>query len=253
MVAPVRAMRRVPAFVLLVLAACGGGDRSVASRAVTPLDPAATGTITGTVGFDGPVPAMAMLPLGGEPICSAQHQGPVLAGDALVHDGRVENAFVYIKEGLGTRVFTVPGAAITIDQKGCLYRPRVAGAQLGQPITFVNSDALLHNVHGSPAASSPWNFGMGVQGSRRTITVEKPEVMIQLRCDVHPWMRAYLGVVDHPYFAVTGPDGRFTFPNVPAGTYTLATWHERFGAQEAKTTVTAKETQDVSFHYAPTP
>ena len=126
------------------------------------------------------------------------------AGDVLVKDGRVENAFVYVKDGLGDRVFAAPAEPVTIDQRGCLYHPRVTGAVTCQEIVFLNSDPLLHNVHGTPHDSRAWNFSMGVQGSRRSIRVDKPEVAVEVRCDVHPWMRAYIGVVDHPYFAVTG-------------------------------------------------
>ncbi len=235
---------------LLVLIGCGGGGESGSERrAATPLDRTTTGTITGTVLFQGPVPAMGTLPVGAEPVCGAQHDGPVPTGDALVHDGRVENAFVYIKSGLGDRVFAVPSTAVTIDQKGCVYHPHVAGAQVDQPIEFVNSDPILHNVHGTPGDSSPWNFGMSIQGSRRTVKIPKPDVMVDVRCDVHPWMHAYLGVVDHPYFGVTGADGRFTFADVPPGDYTLAAWHERFGTRETKVTLAAHDTKDVSFSY----
>jgi len=235
---------------LLVLVACGRSDGGGERKAVTPLDRSTTGTVAGTVTFQGPPPAMAVLPLGGEPVCAAQHAGPVLTGDALVRDGRVENAFVYIKDGLGDRVFATPTEPVTIDQRGCVYQPHVAGAQTHQAIAFVNSDALLHNVHGTPTRSLPWNFGMGVQGSRRILRVDQAEVMIEMRCDVHPWMRAYVGVLDHPYFAVTGADGRFTLPNVPPGEYVVASWHERFGTREARVTLGAKETKEVSFAYA---
>ena len=236
---------------LVLLAACGGtgGGRCAERRTATPLDRTTVGTIAGAVGFSGAAPPMATLALGAEPACGAQHQGPVLAGDALVHDGKVENAFVYLKDGLGGRVFAVPGEPVTIDQQGCLYRPHVVGAHVCQPIVFTNSDAVLHNVHGTTAGSSPWNFSMGVQNSRRTITIEASEIMVQVRCDVHPWMRAWVGVVDHPYFAVTGPDGTFTLPDVPAGDYVVGCWHERFGTREARVTVGAGETARVPFTF----
>jgi len=246
MVAPMP--RALLALALSLLAACGRDESACnAPRTVTPLDPAATGTITGTVTFAGPPPAMKPVALGGDPQCAVQHQGPVLAGDALVHDGKVENAFVYVKDGLGTRTFAVPETPVTIDQVGCLYQPHVAGAQTCQPIEFVNGDPTLHNVHGTPGRSAPWNFGMALQGSKRRIRVENPEVMIPVTCDVHPWMRGYLGVLPHPYFAVTGADGRFTLRGVPAGEYVLAAWHERFGTREAPLTLGAGETKDVAF------
>jgi hypothetical protein len=238
---------------LCLLAACGRDESACTTpRTVTPLDPATTGTITGTVTFAGTPPTMKPVAIGGDPICAARHQGPALADDALVHDGRVENAFVYVKDGLGARTFAVPEAPVTIDQVGCFYQPHVAGAQTCQPIEFVNGDPTLHNVHGTPAGSAPWNFSMAVQGSKRRVRIDHPEVMIPVTCDVHPWMRAYVGVLPHPYFAVTGADGRFSLRAVPAGEYVVASWHERFGTREARVTLGAGETKDVAFAYAGT-
>lgn len=234
---------------VVVLAACGGGDEAPSRAGAQPVDPATAGTITGTVTFSGQPPAMGTLNMSSEAKCSAAHPDPVPTGDALVKDGKVENAFVYVKEGFGSRVFPAPTGTVTIDQKGCLYSPRVVGAETGQTIRFVNSDPLLHNVHSAPTQGSAWNFSMSKQGVEREITVAKPEVMIPMRCDVHPWMHGWLGVLDHPYFAVTGPDGRFTLANVPAGEYVVASWHERFGTREARVTVAAKETKEIGFAY----
>lgn len=250
-------MRRPTRLGLLLLAlaaaGCGGQSACDAPRTPTPLDRATTGTVSGTVRFDGTPPPMTMLSLGAEPACAGQHQGPVPAGDVLVKDGRVENAFVYVKEGLGDRVFAAPAEPVTIDQRGCLYHPRVTGAVTCQEIVFLNSDPLLHNVHGTPHDSRAWNFSMGVQGSRRSIRVDKPEVAVEVRCDVHPWMRAFIGVVDHPYFAVTGADGSFTLRDVPPGDYVVASWHERFGTREARVTLPPRGTADVTLTYAPRP
>jgi plastocyanin len=232
----------------VALAGCGG-DEPVTRPPPTPLDPAATGRITGTVAFTGQPPAMGTLNMASEPQCVAAHSGPVPTGDALVKDGRVENAFVWIKDGLGNRVFPLPSAPVVIDQKGCVFTPRVAGAQTGQPIHFVNSDPMLHNVHSTPSEAKGWNISLSKQGVQREVRVAKPEVMIPMKCDVHPWMRGYVGVLDHPYFAVSGADGTFSLPNVPAGDYVVGSWHERFGTREARVTVGAKETKDVGFAY----
>jgi hypothetical protein len=235
---------------LTALSACGGGGGACeAPRTPTPLDPAASGSITGTVVFQGTPPPSKPPTMTAE--CAAQHRGAVPAGDVLVHDRRLENAFVWVKDGLGARVFAVPEAAVTVDQAGCLYRPRVTGAQTCQKIAFVNSDPLLHNVRGTPKVSSPWNFSMAVQGSTRTIRIDKPEVPVEVRCDVHPWMQAFVGVVDHPYFGVSGADGRFALRGVPAGDYQLASWHERFGVREQRLTLAAGETKNVVFAYTP--
>ena len=239
--------------VALVVSACGGDRACDTPRAATPLDKSVAGRIAGTVTLQGAAPPMKPLQLGGDPQCAARHQGPVLSGDALVHDGRVENAFVYVKDGLGDRTFAVPQTPVKIDQDGCVYTPHVVGAQTCQPVEFVNSDPVLHNVHGTPSASPAWNFGLPVRGSERAVRVPHPEVAIAVRCDVHPWMRAYVGVVDHPYFAVTGPDGRFTLADLPPGDYVVASWHERFGTQEARVSIGPREVKDVSISYAGAP
>lgn len=249
-------MRFARLVLVLALAApgCGGsGDGGgTPARTSTSLDPTSLGSIAGVVRFDGTPPAVTMITVSG-PGCAEQHQGPVPRGDVLVHDGLVENAFVYIKSGLGDRVFAVPTTPVTLDQQGCLYHPRVVGAQVGQPIRFLNSDATLHNVHGSPTQSAGWNFGMAVKGSERTIRIDKPEVMVSVRCDVHPWMQAWIGVLDHPYFAVTGADGRFVLRDVPPGDYVVEAWHERFGTREARVSITPKGTGTATFTLAPAP
>lgn len=233
----------------LLLVACGGGSAPPPARTPTPLDPATTGTITGEVRFEGAVPAMTEIRFGGFAECAAAHQGPVDTGDVLVRDGKVENAFVWVKSGLGDRVFVVPDEPVVIDQVGCLYRPRVAGAQVGQLVRFLNDDPLLHNVHGTPKRSSPWNVSLARRGAEREIRVNAPEIMVSVRCDLHPWMQGWLGVVDHPYFAVTGANGSFTLKNVPPGDYTVGAWHERFGTREANVTLAPTGTAEATFTF----
>ena len=242
--------RGLAVLVLAVLASCGGEEGPPPAREPTPLDESTTGTITGEVRFSGPVPAMGTINFGSFRECSAQHDGPVPTGDVLVHEGTVENAFVWIVKGLEDRVFAVPTEPVVIDQKGCLYVPHVAGAQVGQPIRFVNSDRTLHNVHGKPKVASDWNIALARQGADRTIHVDEAEVAISVRCDLHPWMQGWLGVVDHPYFAVTGADGRFTLPAVPPGEYTLAVWHERFGRQEQTVSLEPSGSASTTFDLA---
>ena len=227
---------------------CSRGDSEPPQRGpATPLDPATTGTIAGKVIFRGTPPAPSRPQIKGDPACVVEQ--PDTAGDVLVHDGLVESAFVYVKEGLANRVFELPKAPVTIDQKSCRYLPHVVGAQTGQEIFFLNSDATLHNVHTQPKLSSAVNFGMGVKGSKRPIRINKSEVMVTVKCDVHPWMRAYIGVLDHPYFAVTGPDGAFRLENLPPGTYTLEAWHEHFGQREAKVTLSEKGKAEIELAF----
>jgi plastocyanin len=240
--------QRVAVTIVATLVILLGACQQKESERPTPIqiDPATVGTVSGEVRFDGLPPPPTVLQLAAWPECITQHGGPIGTGDALVHgDGKVENVLVYVKEGLGGRVFTVPDTPVVIDQKGCVFVPRVAAAQVGQPVRFLNSDPLLHNVHGGG-----WNFSLGTVGASRTTSVPTEQPIIALKCDIHPWMVAYLGVFAHPYFAVTGPDGHFTLENLPQGSYVIEAWHERFGTRTANVSLRAKETKAVGFTFA---
>jgi plastocyanin len=229
------------------LAACRGEEEIPPRGPATPLDLSTVGTITGSVSYRGVPPPPTEMRTSADSACG----GRSVAYDVAVNGGRVENVFVYIREGLEGRVFERPTTPVTIDQQGCLYRPHVVGAQSGQEIVFLNSDPTLHNVHTTPRNSRPTNFGLGVKGARRSIRIPRAEVMVEVRCDVHPWMRAYIGVLDHPYFAVTGPEGTFRFEQVPPGEYVLEAWHERFGRRTARVRLGARESVSVDFDYGP--
>jgi plastocyanin len=242
-------MRRVGLALLAAALACGGSSAPPA-RTPTPLDHDTTGIIAGDVRFEGAPPPSKDVSFGSFGECAQTHAGPVTAGDVLVHDGAVENAFVYLKDGLGDRVFAVPTAPVVVGQRGCLFTPRVVGVQTGQTLRFVNDDPLLHNVHATPASSSGWNVSLPRQGAERDTRVDEPEVMVPVRCDLHPWMQAWVGVLAHPYFAVTGADGRFRLSDVPPGGYTVTVWHERFGTRETTVTLAPGGTAAVSLTFA---
>ena len=235
--------------ILLALSACQREPKE--RRQPTPLDLSTVGTVSGDVRFEGPAPEQTVLDLRSQAECAAQHSGPVYGGDVLVRDGKVENALVYVKEGLGDRVFAVPETPVVVDQKGCLFVPRVAAAQVGQPVRFLNSDPLPHNVHGIPQHAAGWNFSLGVRGAARTLTVDAAGPVIEVKCDIHPWMKAYLGMFDHPYFAVTGTDGRFALTALPPGTYVIEAWHERFGTRTMNVSLAAKEAKSITFTFGP--
>lgn len=234
----------------ITLGVACGGDSAKPVRQPTPLDLSTTGALSGIVRFEGAVPEQTIAQLSGWSECASQHpEGNPKAGDILVTEGKLQNAMVYIKDGLGDRVFAVPTTAVVLDQQGCLFTPRVLGVQTDQPFNMLNSDPLAHNVHGLPKNSSAWNYSLGLKGASRTTSVRKAETMIEIKCDVHPWMRAYLGVFDHPYFALSAADGRFTLKDLPPGDYTIEAWHERFGVQSQKITLGAKETKAIEFTF----
>ncbi len=212
-----------------------------------PIDPTTTGTIRGIVRYDGVPPEPSKIPLASFAPCQNPKDHD---DDVLIQDGKVQNAFVFIRSGIEEYIVPPPPSeAVTIDQKGCLYAPRVVGLRVGQSLAITNSDALLHNVHGLPKNSSSFNLAMDRGTPKILHTFDQPEVMVTIRCDVHPWMRAYVGVLDHPYFAVTGPDGSFELKNVPPGTYTLEVWHERLGRKTQQVIIGPGEEQAANWAF----
>ncbi|HXU32842.1 MAG TPA: carboxypeptidase regulatory-like domain-containing protein, partial [Thermoanaerobaculia bacterium] len=195
------------------------------------------GSIEGQVAYAGPDPDLA-IPLTADPTCAKLRTTPLetekIVGDGAGHLG---NVFVYVKAGLPPRTYPAPTEKVELDQSGCAYLPRVVGVRVGQPLVLKNSDSTIHNVFAQAGANPQFNQGLPYAGMSFEKVFEAPQVMMTLKCNVHPWMTAYVGVVDHPYFAVTGPDGKFAIPNLPPGTYTLEAWHESLGVREAVVTV----------------
>lgn len=217
----------LPATALLALLAL----RSPAPAQPAAVDPATAGTIRVSVLLRGDPPAAREISLRTAPRCAAAHSGPVYEESVVASQGRLANAVVYLKEGLGGRAFAAPAEPVKMDQKGCLYTPRVVAAMVAQPVEFWNSDAEAHNVHGKPSVAKPWNFLMSRPKSSKQVFFDKPEVGIPVRCDIHPWMIGYVSVFDHPYFGVTGADGTVTLKQVPPGAYTVEVWHEKLGTK----------------------
>ena len=233
----------LPVCVALLLAGCGGGGDadSTASGAAEPPPaeasaPIGSAVISGTAMFEGDAPSPSRLRLDAD--CSALHEGPVMSENVVINDGKLANVFVYVKEGLGERTFAPPAEPVVIDQQGCIYHPHVFGIQVGQTLKILNSDPFLHNINAQAEVNRPFNFGMPKQGDERERSFRVPEVMVHIKCDVHPWMSAYAGVVAHPFFAVSGEDGSFSIEGLPAGEYVLEAWHEEFGTMTQTVTVT---------------
>jgi plastocyanin len=184
-------------------------------------------------------------------VCQREAKGPQVQESYEVGaDGKsLANVFVYVKDGLGSFSYDPPTDMAKIDQRECRYHPHVFGMRVGQPLEIMNSDPTLHNIHAIPKTNSEFNNGQPIQGMKMTHTFDKPEVMVPFKCDVHGWMNAYVGVLDHPYFAVTDATGSFDIKNLPPGTYTIEAWHEKFGTMQQKVTIGAKETKDAPFTF----
>lgn len=249
------ALRAIPVLfaAALLIAACGGGDEpavELAPAAVTTVDPATAGTITGRITLDGEAPAADAIQMAADPNCARMHDAPVMTEFVIADaEGGLQNAFVYIKGGLEGMSFPTPTEPVVLNQEGCVYLPHVFGVRVGQPVSILNSDQTLHNIHATPTANQEFNIGQPVQGMSTTRTFDSVEVMVPFKCDVHRWMNSYVGVLDHPYFSVSAADGSFSIGNLPPGDYTVGVWHERFGETEIAVTVAPSGTADASFTY----
>jgi len=216
--------------------------------------PAAQGgaTISGKVKFTGAKPTMRKIDMTEEPKCKAKYTAAPPTDEAVVvnANGTLANVFVYVKAGLpeGYKA-PAPAGPVTLDQDGCRYHPHVLGILVGQQLAIKNSDGILHNIKAKGTKNRPFNISQPtVMTSDRTFTA--PEVMVPLECNVHGWMHAWLGVLPHPFFAVSGSDGSFTIKGLPPGTYTVEAWQEKYGTQTATVTVAGSETKTADFTFA---
>ncbi len=244
----------------LFAVACGGGgdggggdgEASSGGEDVTAIDPATAGSVTGKVNFSGTAPEPELIQMDAEPTCQAKYDDGPFTETVVVNDnGTLANVFVYVKSGLEDMSFATPSEAVVLDQNGCRYEPHVLGVQTDQTLLIRNSDDVLHNIHPEPINSRSFNISQPTQGMETERTFPAAEIMVPVGCDVHGWMDSHIGVVDHPYFAVTGADGSFELPNLPPGDYVIETWHEEYGTQTQTVTVTEKETKEITFTFKP--
>ena len=253
-----------PALVGLALAACGGGGGggeeaaeeggAPAAGAVTenPVDAATAGNIHGTVKFSGTAPAPVALDMSDEPTCQEAHGGKPTKQVVMVGpDGGLANVFVYVKEGLDPALKFPTEPATVIDQKGCEYMPHVVGMSTGETLTVRNSDPFLHNINATPTANRGFNRSQPNQGMEFQTTFTEAEIMIPVRCDVHGWMEAYIGVTAHPYHATTPEAGTFALDRLPPGDYVVEAWHETLGTATQNVTVATGQTADITFTFSP--
>jgi plastocyanin len=213
----------------------------------------AASTVTGTITFTGKPPALKPLAMDADPACAKKHAGKPVPAEMLVlgSGNTMANVIVWVSKGLPAgKKFPVPSTPVTLDQNGCVYVPHAMGIMVGQAYRILNSDGILHNVHTLPKINPSFNRAMPATSKEATTTFTKPEPIFQIKCDVHPWMSAYIGVFEHPFFSATKTDGKFTISGLDAGTYVISAWHERLGTQTASVTVTGSDTKTTDFKFA---
>ncbi|MES2223294.1 MAG: carboxypeptidase regulatory-like domain-containing protein [Acidobacteriota bacterium] len=231
----------------------GGNNGSTASpTANAQIDPATAGSVSGTIRFNGKAPARIVIDMAQDPVCSQGSTTPNMTEQYVVHDGRLANAFLYIKDGLGNRIYMPTKTPVVLDQKGCRYIPHVIGAMVGQPVEFRNSDRTMHNVHVVPPGSDSSGFDISqapMAGTERHI-FRDAGLMIPVRCNNHPWMEAFLNIVKNPFFAVSRADGSFEIQGLPPGTYTLVAAHEKLGTQSQQITIRSHKASTANFAFS---
>ncbi len=216
-------------------------------KAGGPSPNTAGATVRGSVRFEGKVPPAKAISMAGDPSCAQQHPAPVMAQEVMADaKGDLQNVIVFVSEGLGDRTFDPPSQPAVVEQKGCMYLPHVLAVRANQPLQLVNDDPTSHNIHPMPANNREWNKAEP-PGSKLEEAFAREEIAIPVKCNVHPWMRGYIAVFKHPYFAVTGKDGAFDLGNLPPGTYTIKAWHEKLGTSTQTVTIGANETKEITF------
>ena len=253
---------------LLALGCSGGGDSQTATTDTGAGDgsaatsggaatqtgsgsaAAATATVKGKILYAGAPVTHPKIKMAADPYCETANHAAVFDSSTIVGpNGELENVFVYVKSGLEGKTFPTPAETVVFDQRNCTYHPHIFGIMTNQKLEIINSDATLHNVHAAPVNSQEFNVGMPTQGMKISKSFKKSEVMVHIKCEVHPWMSAYCGVLDHPYFTVAGAGGTYELPKLPAGTYTLEAWHEKLGTQTQEVTVGENGVAEAVFNF----
>lgn len=214
------------------------------------MDPMTAGSISGTIRFTGVRSRPKLIDMSEDPACVEAHHTKAYEESVVVnHDGKLANVFLYIKSGLEGKQFETPQTPVTIDQRGCWFRPRVIGIQVGQPLRVMNSDPVTHNIHPLAEINREWNHSQGPGDPPLARKFIKPEIMIRVKCNIHSWMHAFIGVVDNPYFAVSRDDGSFQIRNLPPGDYVIEAWQEKLGTQEKNVTVGSSSDAKANFTF----
>jgi plastocyanin len=238
---------------LWLSAGCKSGD-SGAKPAVTysQIDAQTAGTVEGVIQLAGKAPERVAIDMAQDPACAMSGQGPNSSEEYVVNDGKIANVFVYVKDGLGNRVYAAPSAPAVLNQKGCRYAPHVIGVMAGQPVEFDTSDPTMHNINVQPTVPGDpaLNTSQAPNGRPERHVFNQPETMIPVRCNNHPWMQAYINVAANPFFAVSDDQGHYVIRGLPPGTYTLVADQEKRGTKEQSITVASHQTTQAGFTFS---
>jgi plastocyanin len=215
------------------------------------VDPATAASVHGRIVFQGVKPPQKAISMEADAACEKAHQGKKVYEESVVtgKGGGLANAFVYIKTGLEGKNFEPPKEPVRIVQHGCMFEPRTIGVRAGQNVDVANADPVSHNFHAMPTNNRDWDQQQSPGAADMEHRFPRPDIMIPVKCNIHSWMRAYIGVMPHPYFAVTAPDGGYELANVPPGDYTVAVWHEKLGEKTAQVHVAANGKEAVDFKF----
>ncbi len=224
-----------------------------AQEAVVPAfhaDPVTAGSISGTIRYTGKRPARKAIDMGNDPACVEAHHGKAFDESLVVSSkGSLANVFIFVRGGLEGKRFETPSFPVVVDQNGCWFQPRIIGIQTGQLFEVRNSDPVTHNIHPMAQINREWNHSQGAGDPPMARKFAKPEVMIRVKCNIHSWMHAFVGVVDNPYFAVSKEDGSYSIENLPPGTYLIGFWQEALGTQERQVTVAPHSNTQVNLTF----
>jgi hypothetical protein len=237
--------------IALGIAGCSKKESDESAEPPAPtavVEPSTAGSISGTVKLDGAPPVFKPINMSAEAACIQANPSAVVPPIVVTGArGALANAVVYVKSGLGSYRFDIPTSPVVLDQKGCMYEPRILAVMTGQPYEVHNEDQTIHNVHPMPRVNRPWNKSEPIGDPPIEATFTKPELAIPIACNIHPWMRAFMFVFAHPYFAITPKTGDFELKGIPPGTYVIEAWQERFGTQDQTVTLGPKEAKTIDF------